>query len=147
MTEKKEKKNHAGMFKPGQSGNPSGRPKESYRISDLAKEHTEKALECLVEIMTNPRASSSARVHAACAVLDRAWGKPPQFVQNENVNLTYQDLINEIREREERYQNVLVDFTSESSPQNLVIDVSVEQEKSLVPKIEQENEHDWSELI
>lgn len=65
----------------GQSGNPSGRPKEAYRISDLAKQHTEEALATLVEICQDKTASSGARVNAACALLDRAWGKPVQAVE------------------------------------------------------------------
>ena len=37
-------------FKPGQSGNPSGRPKktdEQRRIEDMAKEHSQEALKAL----------------------------------------------------------------------------------------------------
>lgn len=55
----------------GQSGNPGGRPKG---IAAKAREHTDKALEVLVEGMadTDPR----VRVTAAKEVLDRGWGKP-----------------------------------------------------------------------
>ena len=58
-------------FKPGQSGNPGGRPKG---IAAKAREHTDKALDVLVEGMadTDPR----VRVAAAKEVLDRGWGKP-----------------------------------------------------------------------
>jgi len=55
----------------GQSGNPGGRPKG---IAAKAREHTDKALEVLVEGMADedPR----VRVSAAKEVLDRGWGKP-----------------------------------------------------------------------
>lgn len=62
---------NAVKWKPGQSGNPGGRPKG---IAALARAHTDKALEVLVEGMDNddPR----VRVTAAKEVLDRGWGKP-----------------------------------------------------------------------
>lgn len=55
----------------GVSGNPGGRPKG---IAAKAREHTDKALEVLVEGMEDddPR----VRVSAAKEVLDRGWGKP-----------------------------------------------------------------------
>lgn len=105
--DRKEAKRHAGHFKPGQSGNPSGRPKESYRISDLAKEHTEEALTTLVEIVRDKKAPHSARVHAATALLDRAWGKPVQSINLDAQILTYGDYLDLMGEREKRYQAVI----------------------------------------
>lgn len=63
-------------FVKGQSGNPSGRPKENGVVKELAREHTEEAIERLVFWMRaeNPKASVSACV----ALLDRAYGKPAQ---------------------------------------------------------------------
>jgi hypothetical protein len=43
-----------------------------------ARAHTGEALATLVAIMTNGDAPATARVSAANAVLDRAWGKPRQ---------------------------------------------------------------------
>jgi len=62
---------NAKKFQPGVSGNPGGRPKG---IAAKAREHTDKALEVLVEGMADqdPR----VRVSAAKEVLDRGWGKP-----------------------------------------------------------------------
>ena len=65
-------------FSKGISGNPSGRPKSDLVISELARTHTEDAITCLVEIMGNADAPPAARVSAAQAVLDRAWGRAPQ---------------------------------------------------------------------
>lgn len=95
---------HSGMFKPGQSGNPTGRPKESYRVSDLAKEHSEQALATLVEIAQDKKAPPSARVHAASAILDRAWGKPAQYIESVNIGGTYRDLLDSIQEKERLWQ-------------------------------------------
>ncbi len=44
----------------------------------MARAHTGEALATLVAIMTNGDAPATARVSAANAVLDRAWGKPRQ---------------------------------------------------------------------
>jgi hypothetical protein len=44
----------------------------------MARTHTGEALATLVAIMTNGDAPATARVSAANAVLDRAWGKPRQ---------------------------------------------------------------------
>ena len=65
-------------FVKGQSGNPTGRPKEDNEIKKLAKEHSREALERLVYWMTSedPKAS----VPACNAILDRGYGKPAQAI-------------------------------------------------------------------
>ncbi|MDR3439869.1 DUF5681 domain-containing protein [Telmatospirillum sp.] len=65
-------------FQPGQSGNPGGRPKVIAEIRKLAQEHAPEAIKTLVDICTNPKASSAARVAAANSLLDRGFGKPVQ---------------------------------------------------------------------
>ncbi len=79
------------LWKKGQSGNPNGRPKASYLISDLAKQHTAEALATLVEICNDKGASPNARVSAAGALLDRAWGKPIQSLQPVNADVDVRD--------------------------------------------------------
>src|SRR5947207_10841708 len=66
-------------FEKGKSGNPGGRPKAARKLQDLAREHSEAALAALVAIYEDEKAPSAARVSAANAILDRAYGKPPQF--------------------------------------------------------------------
>ena len=66
--------------KGGPSPNPGGRPKADHRVVDLAREHTELAIKTLVEIAKNKKASTTSRVAAATALLDRAWGRPRQAV-------------------------------------------------------------------
>ena len=68
-------------FAPGQSGNPSGRPRESREAKEvkrLAGEHSTRAIEKLRELLDgdDPRVS----VSAAQALLDRAFGKPAQAI-------------------------------------------------------------------
>jgi hypothetical protein len=70
-------------FQPGQSGNPTGRPKKDKQqllVEVLAREHTESALQTLVQIMQDTEARDTARVTAAVAVLNRGWGMPKQDV-------------------------------------------------------------------
>jgi hypothetical protein len=52
-------------------------------VRELAREHTSKAVETLVSIMTNQKAAPAARVSAANSLLDRGYGKPPQHITGE----------------------------------------------------------------
>ena len=74
-----------GRFKPGQSGNPGGRPKEIGHVKELAREHTVAAVKTLAEIMGNIEEPAAARARAAEALLNRAWGTPESTA---NVNLS-----------------------------------------------------------
>jgi cob(I)alamin adenosyltransferase len=87
-------KRHSGMFKPGQSGNPLGRPKTDQTLKELAKTHTQDALETLRSIMLNPKAKETARVHAATALLDRGWGKPAIALEAVKVEMNYLAFLN-----------------------------------------------------
>lgn len=66
------------MFKPGQSGNPGGRPKEHAEVKALARSFCKEAVEKLVFIMRNGD-NKEARA-AADSLLDRGIGKPAQVV-------------------------------------------------------------------
>lgn len=63
-------------FEKGQSGNPGGRPKETKDVRELARKHSQEAIEKLVHWMREGDAKSSSA--AAQALLDRAWGRPHQ---------------------------------------------------------------------
>ena len=64
-------------FQKGKSGNPGGRPKADHSIQELARTHAPEAIKTLVDIAK--KGTPGARVSAAIALLDRAYGKPPQF--------------------------------------------------------------------
>jgi len=83
----------ASLWKPGQSGNPKGRPKATDDLPSLAREHTKEAVERLVAIM---RADDDGRALAAIQqLLDRGWGRPitPIVDETEGTSLTLLHLI------------------------------------------------------
>ena len=67
----------------GQSGNPGGRPRILEAVRDIARESTTLAIETLRTIAADQAAPHAARVSAATALLDRAWGKPAQWFNQE----------------------------------------------------------------
>jgi hypothetical protein len=78
-------RNADGTFKAGTSGNPGGRPKVVGEVRDLAREHTEDAINTLARIMEDEKAPAAARVSAAESILSRGWGKAPQIIE-ETIN-------------------------------------------------------------
>ena len=79
-----------GGFREG-AGRPAGSTNKSspelpQRLSELAKTYTEEALQTLVDVARNGR-TDAARVSAANALLDRAYGKPAVKEDRETVDL------------------------------------------------------------
>lgn len=69
-----------GGSRPG-AGRKKGKVSAAKRqLADMAKDHAEQALAILVSIAGTGE-SESARVSAANAILDRAYGKPAQALQ------------------------------------------------------------------
>lgn len=64
----------------GAGRKPGAVSKAKRQLSEMAKGHAEMALSVLAEIAQNGEAES-ARVTAAVAILDRAYGKPPQSLE------------------------------------------------------------------
>jgi len=65
-------------------------------LAEMAKEHADAALLTLVEIATGDGAAS-ARVSAATAILDRAFGKPPQALEHSAKGGSLEQLFSEIK--------------------------------------------------
>lgn len=49
-------------------------------LAEMAKDHAEAALKTLADIAASKEAPDGARVSAASAILDRAYGRPAQAV-------------------------------------------------------------------
>ena len=65
-------------WKPGQSGNPHGRPRAPVDIAALAREHGPRCIQVAVDLLKDP--DSRIRLGALNAVLDRGFGRPNQNV-------------------------------------------------------------------
>lgn len=88
-----------GKWLPGASPNPGGRPKIVADIRDLARQHSDTAINTLVNIATDGKAEA-ARVAAAVALLDRGWGRPTQPLAGDDnmppIGMTVEDKAAEI---------------------------------------------------
>ena len=69
------------LFAKGQSGNPSGRPKEHREIERMARTYAPEAIERLVTIMRGK--SHKLALKASEVLLDRGFGRPAQAITGE----------------------------------------------------------------
>jgi hypothetical protein len=60
---------------------------EENRIRDLMKPHSEEAIKCLVNIMTDDKARSADRISASKLIIEYTYGKPKETVDS-NVTIS-----------------------------------------------------------
>ena len=66
------------LFKPGQSGNPSGRPKIPEQVKEMFKAATPTAADMLIKTINDLEAKPELRIECAKYVIDRVYGKATQ---------------------------------------------------------------------
>lgn len=64
-------------------------------ITMLARQHTDRAITLLSEVMADPKAPPAAKVAAAQALLDRGWGKAPIQIDL-NVHAKFDDFLRDV---------------------------------------------------
>lgn len=74
---------------PGGKREGAGRPRggnnqNKLDLAELARTHTQSALDVLIAIMKNPAEVAAARVSSANSILDRGYGKAPQLLDLSN---------------------------------------------------------------
>lgn len=72
------------QFKPGQSGNPNGRPKGAQKVREAAEKHLDKAMVELAKLLKSQ--DERVKLSAIQEILTRGAGKPPTVVEGNEEN-------------------------------------------------------------
>ena len=88
------KRNKAGQFVKGVSGNPSGRKKIPEEVKKMLKESTTEAARLLIDTVHTENASLGYRLDAAKEILNRVYGKSIQPIDGD-MDTTVQIILSE----------------------------------------------------
>lgn len=86
------------QFKPGQSGNPKGRPKKDRQLADKIQDKTDQLVDTLMKIATSDETADNVKVQAINTLLDRGFGKAPQTLDVNQKHSLSDELEQHIRE-------------------------------------------------
>jgi hypothetical protein len=93
-------------FKPGQSGNPSGRREIPPAIKAKIDEGAEESIPIVIDIMKNVKMDPRVRLAAAEMLQSRSWGKPTQAVEanvtTTNVQQAHLQVLVELQHRRDQ---------------------------------------------
>ena len=133
----KEQKNNSHLFKPGESGNPAGRPKGTKNFTTKVKE----ALKNIAEGTNEPyekllikRILKKAIQDGDSKMIELIWnyldGKPAQHIDTTITNKTLEDLLKE-DEEQQRTNTRIIEDTKQAGDTN---EVQVEYGTADIPK-------------
>ena len=71
-------------FRPGESGNPGGRPKAVAALRDLVQARGDGLIGKLMDIAFANETEPRVRIEAIKVLLDRGYGRPPQPITGED---------------------------------------------------------------
>jgi hypothetical protein len=108
ITAKRPVSPHLRPWKPGQSGNPKGRPRTGLAAAELVRQmgdepfgkitRLQAMIERLFHVAIDGR-DEMAATRAATILLDRGWGKAPQPIEGEIETVTPEELAKRRRDR------------------------------------------------
>lgn len=80
LTSKKKRKLHAGMFRPGQSGNPKGRPRAGTALAERIRERLDPdvILDLAARLANDESIPVDKRLAALISLAQMGFNKPPQ---------------------------------------------------------------------
>lgn len=86
-----------------------------YSLQKLAKEHTEAALDTILEIMNDTEQEGSTRLEAAKQLLDRGWGKAAMKIDAKTTHVSVHEVLKELGSRVKEPPRLaeIVDVTAE----------------------------------
>lgn len=114
------KSRHAGMFTPGQSGNPSGRPKKTERqrtFEEICKQKSLEALDVLAAAVHDESAAWRDRLQAFQLLAENGHGRPVDRLAIKNMDAAGHNLTESNREQIGRQVAALLDRTGVVSEQ------------------------------
>jgi len=123
MTAAADKIKYPNRFRKGRSGNYRGRPLTDIKVRQLARQCSSEAIEVLLSVATDLKASPKTKEMAARTLLGIAWGKSKRFADLGNIKMTVQQYIERLQFKKMGMSDAFIDryVLMQESERNKVI--------------------------